>query len=309
MGLSRRSCCRWLLLTRSRPSPAFSLLSLFFLHETLRYSRACCGRTNCNRSCGTTRGGGGQSQDTLRITHQAAAAGGGSHVAFIPLTIGSLLRCAAVVLCLFVQPAGSRGVAAFADFNWKDPLNLDSKLTDEERMVRDTAHTYAQQKLMPRITQANRDGHFDKAIMREMGELGLLGATIQGYDCPGVSSASYGLIAKEVERVDSAYRSAMSVQSSLVMTPIFEFGSEALKKKFLPALASGEIIGCFGLTEPNHGSDPSGMETRAKRQKDGSWVLNGTKSWITNSPIADVFVVWAKNDEGEIKSVHDAPCC
>jgi len=133
-----------------------------------------------------------------------------------------------------------------------------------------------------------------------MGELGLLGATINGYGCPGVSSASYGLIAKEVERVDSAYRSAMSVQSSLVMTPIYEFGSEALKEKWLPALASGEKIGCFGLTEPNHGSDPSGMETRARKQKDGSFLLSGTKSWITNAPIADVFVVWAKNDEGEI---------
>jgi len=188
----------------------------------------------------------------------------------------------------------------FAEFKWTDPLNLESQLTEEERMVRDAAHSYAQSKLMPRITQANRDGHFDKAIMREMGELGLLGATIKDYGCPGVSSASYGLIAKEVERVDSAYRSAMSVQSSLVMTPIYEFGSEELKQRWLPALASGEVIGCFGLTEPNHGSDPSGMETRARKQKDGSWILNGTKSWITNAPIADVFVVWAKNDEGEI---------
>jgi alkylation response protein AidB-like acyl-CoA dehydrogenase len=147
------------------------------------------------------------------------------------------------------------------------------------------------------------DGHFDKAILREMGDLGLLGATIKDYGCPGVSSASYGLIAKEVERVDSAYRSAMSVQSSLVMFPIYEYASKAIKERFLPGLAAGELVGCFGLTEPNHGSDPSGMETRARKQKDGSWILSGTKSWITNAPIADVFVVWAKNDEGVIKSV------
>lgn len=150
------------------------------------------------------------------------------------------------------------------------------------------------------IRPHNSDGTFDRNILREMGELGLLGATIKDYGCPGVSSASYGLIAKEVERVDSAYRSAMSVQSSLVMFPIYEYASKAVKEKFLPGLATGELVGCFGLTEPNHGSDPSGMETRAKKQKDGSWILNGTKSWITNAPIADVFVVWAKNDEGQI---------
>jgi len=189
---------------------------------------------------------------------------------------------------------------SFSHFDWQDPLKIDALLTDEEKMVRDSARSYAQTSLMPRITEANRSATFDRNIMKEMGELGLLGATIKDYGCPGVSSASYGLIAKEVERVDSAYRSAMSVQSSLVMLPIYEFGSKELKDKFLPALATGEKVGCFGLTEPNHGSDPAGMETRAKKQKDGSWILNGTKSWITNAPIADVFVVWAKNDEGKI---------
>jgi glutaryl-CoA dehydrogenase len=184
-------------------------------------------------------------------------------------------------------------------FNWQDPLNLESKLTEDEIMVRDTAQKYAQESLMPRVIQATRTGTFDRKIMTEMGELGLLGSTIQGYGCPGVSYVAYGLVAREVEKVDSGYRSAMSVQSSLVMFPIHAYASDALKNKFLPALAKGEIVGCFGLTEPNHGSDPSGMETRAKKVGD-EYILNGTKTWITNSPIADVFVVWAKDDDGKI---------
>merc|ERR1712136_475630 len=171
--------------------------------------------------------------------------------------------------------------------------DLESKLTDEEKLVRDTAYSYCQEKLLPRVTLANRNETFDRKIMNEMGELGLLGPTIQGYGCPGVSSVSYGLIAREVERVDSAYRSAMSVQSSLVMHPIYTYGSEAQREKYLPRLATGEIVGCFGLTEPNHGSDPAGMETRAK-PVDGGFLINGSKNWITNSPLADVFIVWAK---------------
>jgi len=178
-------------------------------------------------------------------------------------------------------------------FNWKDPLDLESKLTDEEKLVRDTAYSYCQEKLLPRVTMANREETFDRNIMSEMGELGLLGPTIEGYGCPGVSSVSYGLIAREVERVDSAYRSAMSVQSSLVMHPIYTYGTEEQREKYLPRLATGEIVGCFGLTEPNHGSDPAGMETRAK-PVDGGYLINGSKNWITNSPIADVFIIWAK---------------
>merc|ERR1711997_131804 len=186
-------------------------------------------------------------------------------------------------------------------FDWKDPLNLESNLTEEEIMVRDTAHQYCQERLLPRVLMANRHETFDREIMNEMGELGVLGPTIQGYGCSGVSSVAYGLIAREVERVDSSYRSAMSVQSSLVMGPINEFGTEAQRQKYLPSLATGEKIGCFGLTEPNHGSDPAGMESRA-RKEDGVYILNGSKNWITNSPLADVFVVWAMNqDEGRIR--------
>jgi len=186
---------------------------------------------------------------------------------------------------------------SLAAFNWKDPLDLESRLTEEEIMVRDTAHQYCQEKLLPRVLMGNRHETFDREIMNEMGELGLLGPTIQGYGCSGVSYVAYGLIAREVERVDSAYRSAMSVQSSLVMYPIYDFGTEAQKEKYLPSLARGEKVGCFGLTEPNHGSDPAGMETRAKYEKsDGVYILNGSKNWITNSPLADVFVVWAKNE-------------
>jgi len=182
-------------------------------------------------------------------------------------------------------------------FDWKDPLNLESQLTEEEIMIRDVAHDYCQEKLLPRVVLAARHQTFDREIVNEMGELGLLGPTIKGYGCSGTSSVAYGLIAREVERVDSAYRSTMSVQSSLVMYPIYDFGTEAQKDKYLPSLATGEKIGCFGLTEPNHGSDPAGMETKAKYvPSDKVFILNGSKNWITNSPIADVFVVWAKNE-------------
>lgn len=190
----------------------------------------------------------------------------------------------------------------FVKFNWQDPLNLESCLTEEEVIVRDQFRDYCQEKLMPRILMANRHETFDKDIMKEMGSLGVLGCTIQGYGCAGVSSVAYGLIAREVERVDSSYRSAMSVQSSLVMHPINAYGTEEQKQKYLPKLARGELIGCFGLTEPNHGSDPGGMETRAKHNPArNSYLLNGSKCWITNSPIADVFVVWAKCEDGKIR--------
>jgi len=185
-------------------------------------------------------------------------------------------------------------------FDWTDPLLLDEQLSEDERMVRDSAHAYCQEKLMPRVLEANRHEKFDRAIMTEMGALGFLGPTLEGYGCAGVNHVSYGLISREVERVDSGYRSAMSVQSSLVMYPIYTFGSDAQKEKYLPRLASGEWIGCFGLTEPNHGSDPGGMLTRASKA-DGGFILNGSKMWITNAPLADVFMVWAKNDEGMIQ--------
>ncbi len=188
-----------------------------------------------------------------------------------------------------------------ASFNWADPLLLDAQLTEEERMVRDAAAEYAQGRLMPRIHDAYRNETTDPAIFREMGELGLLGITIpEQYGGANLNYVSYGLIAREIERVDSGYRSMMSVQSSLVMVPINEFGSEAQKQKYLPKLATGEWIGCFGLTEPNFGSDAGGMITRAKKVP-GGFSLTGSKMWISNSPIADVFVVWAKNDEGLIR--------
>ncbi|ETW00494.1 hypothetical protein, variant [Aphanomyces invadans] len=197
--------------------------------------------------------------------------------------------------------AGARSMAAKAGaFNWQDPLDLNGALTDEERMIRDSANAYCQQELLPRIVKANREASFDKNILKEMGELGLLGPTIKGYDCAGVGYVSYGLIANAVERVDSAYRSAMSVQSSLVMWPIYKFGTEEQKQKYIPQLASGNLIGCFGLTEPNHGSDPSSMETRARLDGD-HFVINGAKNWITNAPIADVFIIWAKDDHGDIR--------
>ena len=184
-----------------------------------------------------------------------------------------------------------------ATFHWDDPLLLDQQLTEEERMVRDASRAYAQYKLAPRVTEAFRHERTDIGIFREMGELGLLGPTIpEQYGGPALNYVSYGLIAREIERVDSGYRSMRSVQSSLVMVPIHEFGSDAQKEKYLPKLATGEWIGCFGLTEPNHGSDPGGMVTRAKKVP-GGYSLSGAKMWITNSPIADVFVVWAKLEE------------
>jgi glutaryl-CoA dehydrogenase len=188
-----------------------------------------------------------------------------------------------------------------AAFQWDDPLLFDAQLSDEERAVRDAAHAYCQDKLQPRVLMAARHEKFDREIMNEMGALGLLGSTIEGYGCAGLNHVCYGLVAREVERVDSGYRSAMSVQSSLVMHPIHAYGSEAQRQKYLPKLATGEWIGCFGLTEPNHGSDPASMLTRAK-PVDGGFRLRGQKMWITNSPIADVFVVWAKleNADGSV---------
>ena len=179
-------------------------------------------------------------------------------------------------------------------FKWADPFLLNDQLSDEERMIRDSTHDYCQGKLMPRILEANRHETFDRDIFYEMGEMGLLGVTIpEEYGAAGLNHVCYGLIAREVERVDSGYRSTMSVQSSLVMYPIYTYGTEEQRQKYLPKLASGELVGCFGLTEPNHGSDPGSMETRATKTADG-WILHGSKMWITNSPIADVFVVWAK---------------
>ena len=188
-----------------------------------------------------------------------------------------------------------------ATFNWSDPLLLDQQLTEDERMIRDASAQYAQDKLLPRVVEAFRNEHTDIEIFREMGALGLLGPTIpEQYGGAGLNYVAYGLIAREVERVDSGYRSMMSVQSSLVMVPIYEFGSEAQKQKYLPKLATGEWIGCFGLTEPNHGSDPGSMITRAKSVP-GGFSVSGAKMWISNSPFADVFIVWAKNDEGRIR--------
>jgi glutaryl-CoA dehydrogenase len=184
--------------------------------------------------------------------------------------------------------------------DWQDPFLLEQQLTDEQRMVRDSARQYAQNKLLPRVQQAFRNEETDPAIFREMGEMGLLGSTIDGYGCPGVDYISYGLVAREVERVDSGYRSMLSVQSSLVMYPIYAYGTEQQREKYLPKLATGEWIGCFGLTEPDFGSDPGGMVTRA-RTVEGGYSLSGAKMWISNSPIADVFVVWAKTDDGKIR--------
>ncbi|MHB1948066.1 MAG: acyl-CoA dehydrogenase [Gammaproteobacteria bacterium] len=183
---------------------------------------------------------------------------------------------------------------------WDDPFYFEEQLTEEERMIRDAARSYAQEKLQPRILKAFHDDYFDREIINEMGRNGFLGATIHGYGCAGVNYVSYGLLTREIERVDSGYRSAMSVQSSLAMNAIYAYGNETQRQKFLPKMATGEWVGCFGLTEPNHGSDPSGMETRAKKV-DGGFLLKGTKMWITNSPIADVFIVWAKNDKGRIR--------
>ncbi len=192
--------------------------------------------------------------------------------------------------------------SARASFSWEDPLLLDEQLSEDEHLIRDAARAYCQEKLMTRVLEANRHERFDREIMTEMGELGFLGSTLpEDYGCAGVNYVSYGLVAREVERVDSGYRSAMSVQSSLVMHPIHAYGSEAQRRKYLPRLATGELVGCFGLTEPDHGSDPGGMKTRA-RKVDGGYLLKGAKMWITNSPIADVFVVWAKTEpEDEIR--------
>ena len=184
--------------------------------------------------------------------------------------------------------------------NWEDPFELDSQLNDEQRMVRDSARQYAQDRLLPRVKKAFRSESTDPTIFREMGEMGLLGSTIDGYGCPGVDYVCYGLVAREVERVDSGYRSMLSVQSSLVMYPIYAYGNEAQREKYLPKLATGEWIGCFGLTEPDYGSDPGGMTTRA-RSVDGGYRVSGAKMWISNSPIADVFVVWAKTDDDVIR--------
>jgi glutaryl-CoA dehydrogenase len=185
-------------------------------------------------------------------------------------------------------------------FSWEDPLLLESQLGEDERMVRDSARAYCQEQLLPRVIEANRHEHFHREIMNEMGALGFLGSTIEGYGCAGVNHVCYGLIAREVERVDSGYRSAMSVQSSLVMHPIHAYGTDAQRDKYLPRLATGEWVGCFGLTEPNAGSDPASMLSRA-RKVDGGYRLHGSKMWITNSPIADVLIVWAKDDDGEIR--------
>ena len=187
----------------------------------------------------------------------------------------------------------------FTPFQWDDALRLDGQLSEDERAIRDAANDYCQEKLFPRVLMANRHETFDRAIMNEMGEMGFLGATLEGYGCAGVNYVSYGLISREVERVDSGYRSAFSVQSSLVMFPIHAFGSDQ-RQKYLPKLRSGEAVGCFGLTEPDAGSDPASMRTRAKAV-DGGFLLNGSKTWITNAPIADVLVVWAKDDAGDIR--------
>lgn len=187
-----------------------------------------------------------------------------------------------------------------AQYDWTDPLGFEDALSEEERMIAQNARDYCQDKLLPRVLEANRHESFDREILTEMGELGLLGPMIDGYGCAGVNSVSYGLIAREVERVDSGYRSAMSVQSSLVMHPIHAYGAEAQREKFLPRLATGEWVGCFGLTEPDAGSDPAGMKTRAKKV-DGGYRLSGSKMWITNSPIADVFIVWAKTEDEVIR--------
>ncbi len=191
-------------------------------------------------------------------------------------------------------------MAKFTPFKWDDPFRLNDQLTDDEAMIAEAAEAYAQEKLLPRVVSATLDERFDREIMTEFGELGLLGATIEGYGCAGVSHVAYGLIARAVERVDSGYRSAMSVQSSLVMHPIHAYGSEEQRQKYLPRLATGEIVGCFGLTEPDAGSDPAGMKTRAKSVP-GGYSISGAKMWITNSPISDIAVVWAKDDGGIIR--------
>lgn len=216
----------------------------------------------------------------------------------------SVLRQAAVfhLSSANIHASSRRLYSSRVSFQWDDPLNLQSLLTDEEQAIRETARAYCQERLLPRVLEAYRKETYDRDIMREMGELGLLGSTIEGYGCPGVSNVAAGLITREVERVDSGYRSGMSVQSSLVMGPIAEHGSQEQKDRWLEKLAKGELVGCFGLTEPNHGSDPGSLETIAKPHpsKKGYYSLSGSKTWITNSPIADILVVWAKLD-GKIR--------
>ena len=199
-----------------------------------------------------------------------------------------------------VESAGAHKPRKWGKFNWEDPLLLDSQLNDEERLVRDTARQYAREKLLPRIVEGYNNEEFHPEIIAELGELGFLGSTLHGYGCAGAGYVCYGLIAKEIEAVDSSYRSTLSVQSSLVMWPIYNYGSEEQRRKYLPRLATGESVGAFGLTEPDHGSDPGGMTTRA-RSVDGGYLLKGSKMWISNAPIADVMVVWAKDDEGTIR--------
>ena len=198
------------------------------------------------------------------------------------------------------QEAGAHTPRKWGKFDWEDPLLLENQFSEEERMVRDTARQYAREQLLPRIIDAHNNETVDRELFNEMGALGFLGSTIHGYGCAGVNYVCYGIIAREIEAVDSAYRSTLSVQSSLVMWPIYNYGSEEQREKYLPKLASGEWVGCFGLTEPDHGSDPGGMRTRATGV-DGGFVLKGSKMWISNSPIADVFVVWAKDDQGVIR--------
>ncbi|KAH6913917.1 acyl-CoA dehydrogenase domain-containing protein [Coprinopsis sp. MPI-PUGE-AT-0042] len=205
----------------------------------------------------------------------------------------NLLRQGRVAAQAAKRQTAARNASSLAKYDWEDALNLESQLTEEEIAIRDMARDYCQENLMPRVLKGWRSEEFDHDILPEMGKLGLLGPTIQGYGCAGASNVAYGLIAREIERVDSGYRSTASVQSSLVMHPINEFGTDAQKEKFLPRLAKGELVGAFGLTEPNHGSDPGGMETTAE-EVDGGFIINGSKTWITNAPVADVFVVWAR---------------
>ncbi|XP_017520027.1 glutaryl-CoA dehydrogenase, mitochondrial isoform X1 [Manis javanica] len=203
---------------------------------------------------------------------------------------------------LSTRGSAAAQTASRPEFDWRDPLMLEEQLTADEILIRDTFRTYCQERLMPRILLANRNEVFHREIISEMGELGVLGPTIKGYGCAGVSSVAYGLLARELERVDSGYRSTMSVQSSLVMHPIYAYGSKEQRQKYLPRLAKGELLGCFGLTEPNYGSDPGSMETRARHNPSSrSYTLNGTKTWITNSPVADLFVVWARCEDGYIR--------
>ncbi len=199
-----------------------------------------------------------------------------------------------------IQETKSGNKSSKAAFNWQDPLSFDSLLTEDETIIQTQARQYCQKKLLPRIIKANREEIFDPAIYLEMGEMGFLGSTLSGYGCADTSHVAYGLIAREVERIDSSYRSALSVQSSLVMYPIHSYASETLKEELLPKLQKGEMIGCFGLTEPDGGSDPSSMKTHAKKVK-GGYILNGSKTWITNSPIAHIFVVWAKDEDDIIQ--------